>query len=83
MLRVETSPHLAMVIRSGASSEWFRRLGVALIVASVGGCAVSMPIPGLMDKETTGSISPKAAAKPDPAAPIAPAALVKPDAEDN
>ena len=42
-----------------------------------------MPIPGLMDKETTGSISPKAAAKPDPAAPIAPAALVKPDAEDN
>ena len=72
-----------MIIRSGASSEWFRRLGLALIVASLGGCAVSMPIPGLMDKEPTGSIAPKAAAKPDPAAPIAPAALVKGEAEDN
>ena len=71
-----------MIIRSGVPSEWFRCIGLALIVASLGGCAVSMPIPGLMDKETTGSIAPKAA-KPDPAAPIAPAALVKPEAEDN
>ena len=81
MLRVETRPRGAMIIRSGAPSEWFRGLGVALIVASLGGCAVSMPIPGLMDKESTGSISPKAAAKPDPAPPIAPAALVKPEGE--
>jgi hypothetical protein len=74
-----------MIFRSDASSDRFRAhvgkarvLGLAVLIAGLGGCAISMPIPGLMDKESTGSIAPKPAgiaANSPTAKPVAPAAM--------
>jgi hypothetical protein len=82
-----------MIVRSDVSSEWFRvplggaRLaGLAVLLAGLGGCAISMPMPGLMDKETTGAIAAKAAAASTdaPAKPVASAAMrAEATAEDN
>jgi hypothetical protein len=89
-----------MIFSSNAASEWFRALlgkarlvGLAVLFAGLGGCAISMPIPGLMEKETTGSIAAKPGAnstdKPVTAAataaeaPVARTALGNPEAVDN
>ncbi len=93
-----------MIFRSDASSDWFRAhvgqarwLGLAVLLAGLGGCAISMPIPGLMDKTTTGSIAAKPAekstdspgAKPVASAamraeaPAGQAALASPEAAEN
>jgi hypothetical protein len=75
MLRCEALFGEAILLRSDASSEWLRasfryaRLAaLAAAFAGLAGCAVSMPMPGLIDKTATGSIPAKPAANPDLAA---------------
>jgi hypothetical protein len=85
-----------MIVCSSASSEWFRVrgkiarvIGFAAVVAGLSGCAVSMPLPGLMDKNPSGSIPPDAAAISDPSAsmraeaPLPQAGSAKPGAPAN
>jgi hypothetical protein len=77
-----------MIFRFDVSSDWFRAplgkarwLGLALLLAALGGCAISMPIPGLIDKETTGAIAPKPAkTSADSPAPKPLAAAMRADA---
>ena len=103
MLPIRTASPRTMIFRSEASRDWFRShlgkaraLGLAVLLAGLAGCAISMPIPGLMDKTPTGSIAAKPAenstdslgAKPVASAmradaPAGQAALAAPEAAEN
>ena len=54
-----------MILLSRLSGEWFRAAGLAIGLAfALGGCSISIPIPGFTDNHSTGAIKPQASANP-------------------